>query len=111
MDKAAAFVEGDQLEPAVDALLRAEDWDALTGGDEEAMWVHSQVVMKRLEQQESLEEGALKPHKAKVKEVLDATIEKIQAERAAAEAAATPEGGDAAEEDEGEDGEAVRHAL
>ena len=68
--------------------------------------------MKKLEQQESLEEGALKPHKAKVKEAVDAMMKKIQAERAAAEAAATPEGGgDAAEEDEGEDGEAVRRAL
>ena len=59
-----ARAEGDQLEPAVEALVRAESWDTLT----------VKVVMKKLEQGEGLEEGALKPHKAKVKEAVDSAL-------------------------------------
>jgi len=69
MEMAESFAESDRLEPAVEALLRAESWDTLTVN----------VIMKKLEQNEGLDEGSLKPQKAKIKEAVDAMMKKVLA--------------------------------
>ena len=55
-----SLMDEGRLEPAVEALLRAESWDTLT----------AKVVMLKLEQGEQLAEGTLKPHKKQIKEAI-----------------------------------------
>ena len=109
-----SIAESDRLEPAVEALLRAESWRAPAPALRAARiaraaargvrWHRAQssrrrqcvltrvwwwcgrdtltvkVVMKKLEQGEGLEEGALEPHRLKVQEAVNAMMKKIQSE-------------------------------
>ena len=75
-DRATRLVEG-SLEPLVEGILRARPLERLT----------LRTVVRALESNEGLAEGALWPHRRAVRAALDASITRILAEQEATDAA------------------------